>query len=117
MPHRCLMLAAFMMSAGVAQAQSVKIVGIGAATCMRFSADLAANPVAERDYLAWAQGFMSGALVRAPPSVDEGLDLTPEAFPLRMQAVFLRDYCSQNTTGDFSDAVHALYRRLRGNGM
>ncbi|GJD97576.1 hypothetical protein [Methylobacterium iners] len=115
--HRQVTLAAAaLLSASCAQAQSVKIVGIGASTCTRFNAEIAAAPSAERDYLAWAQGFMSGALVRAPPGVDEGLDLAPADFPLGLQAEFLRDFCLKHEAGDFSDAVHALYRRLRGGG-
>lgn len=97
-----------------AQAQTAKIVGIGAATCARFNQEIASTPPVERDYLAWAQGFMSGALIRAPQGVDEGLDLTPPSFPLRDQAEFLRSFCAQHPDQDYMDAVRALYHRLRG---
>src|SRR5215216_5774855 len=86
---------AFFMAVGT-QAQTVNIVGIGAATCARFKEEITQNPSAERDYLAWAQGFMSGALMRAPQGVDEDLNLLPPSFPLQQQANFLRAFCSEN---------------------
>lgn len=51
------------------QAQASKIVGLGAAPCSHFLADVAANPAMERDYFAWSQGFMSGVLMRVPPGL------------------------------------------------
>jgi hypothetical protein len=102
-----------LMAMGV-HAQTVNIVGIGAASCAHFNEEIARNPRAERDYLAWAQGFMSGALLRAPKGVDEDLDLLPPAFPLDKQAAFLRAFCAERATQDYSDAVHALYQRLKG---
>ena len=96
------------------QAEPTKIVGIGAASCAWFGADAAAQPAMERDYFAWAQGFMSGALIRAPDGVDEGLDLAPPSMPLAAQADFLRTFCAANPATDYSDAVRALYHRLRG---
>ena len=96
-----------------AAGQTDKIVGVGAVPCAQFSAEIARTPTAERDFLAWAQGFMSGALIRSPPGVDEGLDLTPPGFPLLRQAEFLRSYCQAHPEQDFMDAVHALYRTLR----
>lgn len=99
------------------QAQITKIVGIGAATCARFNQEIADRPAAERDYFAWAQGFMSGALIRAPEGVDVGLDLAPPSMPLNAQADFIRAYCVKNPGEDYMDAVHALYRRLRGPAL
>jgi hypothetical protein len=96
------------------QAQSkVKIVGIGAARCAQFTSDVSANPAVRRDYLAWAQGFMSAFLLSRPPGIDERLDLTPPTFPLIKQLEFLQDYCAQHPSVDFSDAVEALYQRVR----
>jgi hypothetical protein len=43
-------------------------------------------------------------LVEQAARVDEGLDL------------FLEDCCAKNTSLDFSDAVDALYKRLRQEG-
>jgi hypothetical protein len=97
-----------------ARAQTVNIVGIGAATCARFNEEIARKPPAERDYFAWAQGFMSGALMRAPQGVDEDLDLLPPSFPLQQQADFLRAFCSENPNLSYMDAVHTLYQRLKG---
>ena len=91
----------------------MKIVGIGASSCARFLQEIEGNPGAERDYFAWAQGYMSGLLIRAPAGKDEDLDLTPPAFPLLKQAAFLRTFCATNRDADFSDAVNTLYRTLR----
>lgn len=93
--------------------ESIKIVGIGTSSCSIFLREIADAPAAERDYIAWAQGFMSGALVRAPSGQDTGLDLLPPQFPLVRQAEFLRRYCEANSSGSFSDAVIELYRLLR----
>jgi hypothetical protein len=100
------------------QAQpTAKIVGLGAQTCAEFNEEIAATQTAELYYFAWAQGFMSGALIRAPAGLDEGLDLTPHSFPLQGQVDFLRVFCSKNPEQDYMDAVRALYRRLRGPGI
>jgi hypothetical protein len=99
-----------------ANAQSAKIVGLGATGCSQFTGDIRQNPNLQRDYLAWAQGYMSGLLQRAPSGVDEGLDLLPPTLPLLKQLQSLRDYCSGNPSKDFSDAVVDLYRRLRSEG-
>lgn len=104
----------FLLASTCAQAQTAKIVGIGATSCARFNEEIARSPSTERDYLAWAQGFMSGLLMRAPQGVDENLDLAPPSFALRNQAAFLHDFCSRNPGQDYADAVLALYLRLRG---
>lgn len=111
---RTILGAALVLAAAAAQAQETKIVGIGASPCARFLADTGSKPAVERDYLAWAQGFMSGALIRAPEGVDVGLDLDPPAFPIAKQAEFIRTFCSAHPEQDYMDAVHALYRHLRG---
>jgi hypothetical protein len=105
-------LAAFV--ASLARAETVRIVGIGAASCAGFNQEISEKPATERDYLAWAQGFMSGALMRAPQGVDEDLDLLPPALPLQQQADFLRAFCLENPDQSYMDAVHALYQRLKG---
>lgn len=106
------------MAATSAQAQSTaKIVGIGAQTCAAFNKELISNQEAEYYYFAWAQGFMSGALIRAPAGYDEGLDLTPPSVPLQTQVKLLRTFCANNPDSDYMDAVRALYRRLRGIGI
>jgi hypothetical protein len=53
------------------------VVGLGATTCQQFNEEVKSNPLVRRDYLAWAQGFMSGILLGRPAGVDEGLDLNP----------------------------------------
>lgn len=99
-----------------AEDRKATIVGLGAATCRRFNDDVRSNPLIKRDYLAWAQGFMSGILLSRPPGVDEGLDLAPLTFDLLRQLQFLEDYCARNVSSDFSDGVAALYKRLRQEG-
>jgi hypothetical protein len=92
------------------------VVGLGATTCQQFNDEVKSNPVVRRDYLAWAQGFMSGILLGRPAGVDEGLDLNPATFSLVDQLHFLEDHCAQHTSADFADAVEALYKRLRKEG-
>ena len=81
-----------------------------------FNDDVRTNPMLRRDYLAWAQGFMSGILSSRPPGIDEGLDLDPATFGVMRQLEFLQDYCARDVSLDFSDAVAALYKRLRQEG-
>lgn len=99
-----------------AEAPKARIVGLGATTCQRFSDDVKSNPLLRRDYLAWAQGFMSGIILSRPPGVDEGLDFNPVTFDLINQLHFLEDHCARNVALDFSNAVEALYKRLRQEG-
>ena len=99
-----------------AEAAKARIVGLGAATCQQFNDDIKSNPLVRRDYLAWAQGFMSAILLSRPTGVDEGLDLNPATFGLIDQLQFLENHCAKNTSRDFSDAVEALYKRLRQEG-
>lgn len=70
----------------------------------------------QRDYLAWAQGFMSGILLSRPSGVDDGLDLNSPSFGLLRQLEFLREHCAKNPAAGFSNAVEALYRSLRKLG-
>ena len=104
-----------MVAGGTAHSESPtrQIVGLGATTCERFSTDIAANPGLEREYLAWAQGYMSGILLGRPAGIDDGLDLDPPTFGLLNQLTFLKDYCARNASMDFGDGVEALYKRLR----
>jgi hypothetical protein len=99
-----------------ADAQNAKIVGLGATACSQFNREIRDHPALQRDYLAWAQGYMSGLLQRAPAGVDQGLDLLPPTFPLLKQLELLRSYCARNPSSDFSDSAVELYRRLRAEG-
>jgi hypothetical protein len=94
-------------------AQTSNIVGLGATPCDAFNRDVERNFQIQRDYFAWAQGFMSGVLMRAPPGIDEGLQLAPPTFPLLKQVDFLRSFCAKNPEKDYSDGVTELYRPLR----
>jgi hypothetical protein len=104
------------LSALRAEAPTAKVVGLGATTCQQFNDDVKSNPRVRKDYLAWAQGFMSGILLSRPPGVDVGLDLNPPTFGLITQLHFLEDQCAKNASLNFSDAVEALYKRLRQEG-
>ena len=99
-----------------AEPQTARIIGLGATACLQFNEDIRLNPSVQRDYLAWGQGYMSGILVGRPPGVDQGLDLNPPTFDMINQLHFLRDYCAENTSANFADAVEALYKRLRREG-
>ena len=96
------------------QAEFVKIVGTGATNCTEFLTALNQDPRIEREYFAWAQGYMSGILIGRPPGADDHLDLKPMEFPVRAQMSFLREYCANHRQSSFSDAVEALYHHLRG---
>lgn len=96
-----------------AHAQAVRIVGIGAATCGQYLTDVNQKTTAYRDYLFWAQGYMSGILISRPPGVDEKLNLNPPTLVLKDQIMFLIQYCEKNQSAQFAGAVEALYKRLR----
>ncbi len=83
---------------------------------MQFLGDVRKNVAVQRDYLAWAQGYMSAILVTRPLGVDENLDLNPQTFPLIAQLAFLRDHCAKHPSENFADAVESLYKRLRREG-
>jgi len=104
------------LSAAGAEPAIAKIVGLGATPCPQFEREANERPAVQREYLAWAQGFMSGILMSRPPGVDVGLDLNPRSFGLRNQVEFLREHCRQHPTQDVSDATVELYRRLRREG-
>src|SRR5262245_54254293 len=94
------------------KAQAARIVGTGTVSCATFLADIARNPMHEREYFSWAQGYMSGILMRAPAGKDENLDLTPPAFPVKAQLQFFREFCAEHQNDDFADVVERLYQRL-----
>lgn len=107
----CLLLAAAQASAQ--NGPPVKIVGIGATSCSRYTTEIASNGDAEKNYLAWMQGYMSGIMVGRPSGVDEGIDLLPSAFPLAAQAAFMREFCAKQPKSEFADGVEQLYVRLK----
>ena len=98
------------------KARTARIVGLGAATCQQFTAHAVADPRVRRDYLAWAQGFMSGIILSRSPGVDVALDLNPPTFGLIDQLRFLEAHCAWNDAVNFSTAVETLYKRLRLEG-
>lgn len=103
---------ALMVSSGVAAAsEEVIIIGIGSSTCASFLDDIETKPEAQREYFSWAQGYMSGLLIRAP--VGENVTLNPAVFPLAKQAIFLEMFCTNNKNSRFSDGVENLYQLLR----
>lgn len=106
------LLGAFLWN-GALPAQTARIVGIGAVSCRHYMDEAIASPEIEKNMFAWAQGHMSGLLLRAPPGMDEGVDLMPPSFPLMRQVEFLRNYCTRNPNADFADGVAELYKTLR----
>lgn len=94
-------------------AQQVKVVGPGSGSCAQFNEDLRRDPIYEREYFAWAQGLMSGILLRAPAGVDENVDLLPTKFPVAEQTKYIREFCAKNAGEDFFEAVRALYRAIK----
>ena len=104
---------AFSVSTTSATAQAVKIIGWGATSCSQFQNEISENTANQREYLSWAQGYMSGIIMTRLPGVDENLDLNPPTFPWIAQFDFLRVYCAQRPGDQFIDAVEALYKRLR----
>lgn len=101
------------LSSYTATAQNVKITGLGASTCIKYLTDVDSNENAEKIYFAWAQGFMNGALVRAPAGVDDNLNLVPDNFLVIEQMSFLKNWCSSSRGSDFSYASFALFKELR----
>jgi len=100
-----------------AETSQVKIVGIGATDCGQFARDATTHPPSQRAYLAWMQGYMSGIMIGRPQGSDENIDLTPKAFPLAQQTMFIRDYCLASPSASFAEAVEALYKKLRSRSF
>lgn len=92
---------------------TVIIVGPGVTSCAEFLAEATQSAERELRYFAWAQGYMSGILMRAPPGKDEHLNLLTTQFPVVAQIRFLRDYCADHLGTNYEDAVAVLYRKLR----
>jgi hypothetical protein len=90
-----------------------KITGLGSVTCQRFLDDKKSNAILRRDYMAWAQGFLSGIRVSQAAGIDDQLNLSPVTYDLVNQLHFLEDYCERNAKQLYSNAVAALYQRLR----
>lgn len=93
-----------------------KIAGLGSVTCQRFLDDKKSNAILRRDYMAWAQGFLSGMRVSQAAGIDDQLNLSPVTYDLVNQLHFLEDHCQRNAKQTYSDAVSALYQRLREEG-
>jgi hypothetical protein len=81
--------------------QKQEVVRLGATSCNGFMDEATKRPSVQRDYLAWAQGYMSAILLTRPGTTDNGLDLAPATFPLLKQLEFLRDFCTKNPDQTF----------------
>ena len=101
-------------AANAVDAQTAKIVGYGAASCVKFLRDYARDAISERVYFAWAQGYMSGILMKTPLGTDDHLDLVPRDLSVQTQMSFVHQHCVEHEMNDYSDAVVSLYRRLGG---
>ena len=66
----------------------------------------------ERECFSWAQGYMSGILMRAPAGEDENLNLISSTFPVRLQLQFFRDYCATRPQETYAAAAEELYRKF-----
>jgi hypothetical protein len=102
-------------SISVAGAQPVKIAGIGVSRCHVFNEQIADRPGLEELYLTWAQGFMSGVLLRTRPGQDDSLDLT--RMTTDEQRRFLKEYCRANPLRYYYEGVAALYHKLDGKSL
>jgi hypothetical protein len=98
-------------------AQPVEIAGVGVTRCHEFNQQVDRDPAVEDYYFAWAQGFMSGVLLRGRPGQDESLTLVPSQLPPEQQRQFLRDYCKRNPLRYYFHATAALYQRLGGTSL
>jgi hypothetical protein len=105
------------LSPSVANSQMVAVVGTGTAKCGKYLTEISAKPEAEREYFSWAQGYMSGILLSAPPGVDDSLQLITEKLPVASQINFMRQFCGQKPDTSYSDGVEALYRALGGTAI
>lgn len=103
--------------ASIARAQMVAVVGTGTAKCSKYLAEITAKAEAEREYFSWAQGYMSGILLSAPPGVDDAMLLIPEKMPITSQISFMREFCTRQPDVSYSDGVEALYRALGGTAV
>jgi len=97
----------------VAQAEPVRIAGLGAATCNRFSSDVAKDPAIIAQYYSWAQGYMSAILLTRPAGIDTNLNLNPQSFGPEQQLEYLSNFCIKQKDKEFPDAVQELYKLLR----
>lgn len=104
-------------AASGSNALELRIIGPGAATCEDFVRDIRVNPTMEREYFAWAQGFMSGVMLRAPTGVDEDINFNPEQFRVGEQIRAIRLSCIQQPSLQYADVVRAIYRQLGGKAM
>ncbi|UZF90934.1 hypothetical protein [Bosea sp. NBC_00550] len=112
-----LVASAYLAGVSGAQAQLVAVVGTGTAKCSQFNDSIVVRVEEEREYFAWAQGYMSGVLIGAPPNVDDNLLLIPEGFPIAAQMNFMRSFCKNRPSSSYSDGVEALYRALGGKAL
>ena len=93
--------------------KAIKTVGPGNTGCRQYLLDLAKNPQNQRVYFAWVQGLMSGVLIRAPPGIDENVDLLPAEFAETQQVRLIGEFCNSQPDADLFDATRLLYRRLK----
>ena len=91
--------------------------GAGTTSCAKF-ADVVRNypDEAERAYMYWAQGFMSGmnlSLYFIPDS--KRTDLSDSRFDTSDQMVHLRSYCDQRPLSDYMSATLDLWKTQRAH--
>ena len=93
------MLALVLAHGPAADAKTEKLVGVAANSCVQFNFQIAQDPAAERDFVEWTQGYMSGLVIWAPAGVDEDPHLLFQTYTLARQTEFLRAFCRDNPSG------------------
>jgi hypothetical protein len=88
------------------------IQGLGAQACASFASNFKQNPMMEKFYFTWAQGYMSGLNMGLLAIGNEMTDL--RNFDIDRQQSFIRRFCDQHPLRDYTDAVDDLFTTMRG---
>jgi hypothetical protein len=110
-------LAAILISSHSVVAQPIAIAGIGVTRCHEFNQQIDREPKLEDYYFSWAQGFMSGVLLRGRTGQDETVALVQAQHPPEQQREFLKSYCRRNPLRYYFHATAALYQQLGGTSL
>lgn len=111
--RRLLLAMTMMLCVSDASAEQIKTsreAGVGAIACSQFTADIARDPNMEKDYLSWAQGFMSSfnLLMLSEGSMSRDLSGTS----VDEQRSYIKQYCGTHPGEEYSVAVMKLLATL-----
>jgi len=95
------------LTAGVANAQSLGADTLGDGPCAQFAQQFKQNPSSEHIWYIWAKGFMSGVNSATSKTYRDLAAMSEDN-----QLAYLRSYCDQHPLGDYRDAVASLFTRL-----